>query len=64
MQIVVLPNRIHSQTGLQTIKDKLDVLQVPFIRHFVPQRKQYADFSTVRRQPEYETTAIEILSYL
>ena len=64
LQIVVLPNRIHSQTGLNTLKERLDVLQVPFVQNFVPQRKQYAEFSTLKLQPEYEATATEILSYL
>jgi chromosome partitioning protein len=64
MKILVLPNRIHSGTGLHTVRDglkNLDALVLPVI---VPQKNRFVNFSTLEAEKDYQPVYYEILKHL
>jgi chromosome partitioning protein len=64
LKILILPNRIHSSTGLYTVREslrKLDALILPVI---VPQKNLFVNFSTLISEKDYLPIATEILKNL
>ena len=64
LQIVVLPNRVHSSTKISTIKETLSDLNAHILDHRVPAKNAFANFSTLMPEKGYLETAKEILSLL
>jgi chromosome partitioning protein len=64
LKIIVLPNRIHSQTNLYTIRDSLKNLDAIILPVIVPQKNLFVNFSTVEAEKAYQPIAQAILNYL
>lgn len=64
LKIMVLPNRIHSLTKNETIKEALNNLDAEIIPVAVPQKNIYVNFSTIMAEKEYLNIAREILNRL
>lgn len=64
LKIIVLPNRIHSQTNLYTIRDSLKNLDAIILPVIVPQKNLFVNFSTVDAEKAYQPIAQAILNYL
>jgi chromosome partitioning protein len=64
LKMAVLPNRINSQTKIQTILSGLEVLDAHIIRSFLPQKNIYSQFSTLNPEPDYLVVTREILAFL
>jgi len=64
LQILVLPNRIHSSTRPTTIHKALESLDAHILEKMVPQKNIYANFSTIMPEKGYLPIAEEILSLL
>ena len=64
LQILVLPNRIHSSTGIHTVKDSLKNLDARVLPVIVPQKNLFVNFSTLKAEKEYLSVATEILKSL
>lgn len=64
LKILVLPNRIHSATGLHTVRDSLKNLDAIILPVIVPQKNLFVNFSTLEAEKEYQPVAREILNNL
>lgn len=64
LEIMVLPNRIHSLTGSHTIKDALDNLDAHILNVKVPQRNLFVNFSTIMPEKAYLEVAKNIIGRL
>lgn len=64
LQILVLPNRIHSSTRLHTIKEALSQLDAQVLDIMVPQKNLFANFSTILSEKEFLPIAKEIIATL
>jgi len=64
LKIIVLPNRIHSQTNLYTIRESLKNLDAIILPVIVPQKNLFVNFSTVDAEKAYQPIAQAILNYL
>ena len=64
LQIMVLPNRIHSSTKLGTVKSVLEDLKVQIVDSMVPMKNVFSNFSTILPEKEYLNTAKAILKIL
>lgn len=53
LKILVLPNRIHSQTKLDTIKEALNNLNAEILPTAVPQKNIFVNFSTIMPEKGY-----------
>lgn len=64
LKILVLPNRIHSATGLHTVRDSLKNLDAIILPVIVPQKNLFVNFSTLNSEKEYMPVANAILNHL
>lgn len=64
LKILVLPNRIHSQTNLYTVRESLKNLDAIILPVIVPQKNLFVNFSTVDSEKEYQPIANEILKHI
>ncbi|NJM25095.1 MAG: hypothetical protein HC859_05940 [Bacteroidia bacterium] len=64
LRILVLPNRIHSATGLHTVRENLKNLDAIILPVIVPQKNLFVNFSTLASEKEYLPVATEILNNL
>ena len=64
LKILVLPNRIHSQTNLYTVRESLKNLDAIILPVIVPQKNLFVNFSTVDSEKEYQPIASEILKHI
>jgi chromosome partitioning protein len=64
LRILILPNRIHSSTGLHTVRDNLKNLDAIILPVIVPQKNLFVNFSTVDAEQEYKPIAQAILNHL
>lgn len=64
LKILILPNRIHSQTNLYTVRENLKNLDAIILPIIVPQKNLFVNFSTVDAEKEYQPVAQEILKHL
>jgi chromosome partitioning protein len=64
LRILILPNRIHSSTGLYTVRDNLKNLDAIILPVIVPQKNLFVNFSTVDAEQEYLPIAQAILNHL
>jgi chromosome partitioning protein len=53
LEIVILPNRIHANTKIETVKNQLVKLNATVLSIFVPNAKKFADFSTLHALEAY-----------
>jgi len=64
LRILILPNRIHSSTGLHTVRENLKNLDAIVLPVVVPQKNLFVNFSTVEAEKEYQPIAQAILNHL
>jgi chromosome partitioning protein len=64
LKILVLPNRIHSATGLHTVRDSLSNLDALILPIIVPQKNLFVNFSTLKPEEGYQPIATEILKHV
>ncbi len=64
LRILVLPNRIHSSTGIHTVRDSLKHLDAIILPVIVPQKNLFVNFSTMEAELEYQPIAQAILNHL
>jgi len=64
LKILVLPNRLHSGTGMHTIRESLKNLKALILPIMVPQRNLFINFSTLKSEKNYLPIAQEILKHL
>ena len=64
LRIMVLPNRIHSATGLFTVRENLRHLDAHVLPVIVPQKNLFVHFSTLTPEKDYLPVAEEILKNL
>ncbi|RAV98278.1 ParA family protein [Pseudochryseolinea flava] len=64
LKIIVLPNRIHSQTNVYTVRESLKNLDAIILPVIVPQKNLFVNFSTLEAEKEYQPIAQAILQYL
>jgi len=64
LQILVLPNRIHTMTKIETIRDALKELDADILDIKVPSKKVFSSFSTIMPEKEYLDMTKEILRHV
>ncbi len=64
LKILILPNRIHTATGIHTVRDHLKNLDAIILPIVVPQKNIFVNFSTVEAEKEYNHVALAILNHL
>jgi chromosome partitioning protein len=64
LKILILPNRIHSSTGLHTVRENLKNLNALVLPVVVPQKNLFANFSTLEAEKAYEPIFLEIMKYV
>jgi chromosome partitioning protein len=64
LRILILPNRIHSSTGIHTVRDSLKNLDAIILPIVVPQKNLFVNFSTLDAEKEYLPVAQAILNTL
>ena len=64
LKILILPNRIHSSTGLHTVRDSLKNLNALILPVVVPQKNLFANFSTSIAEKSYEKIFQEIMKHV
>jgi len=64
LKIFILPNRIHSNTRIKTVRDTLANLDVEMFDTFVPQRKIFTAPSTYKSERKYRCITKTILEKL
>lgn len=64
LKILILPNRIHSGTGLHTVRESLKNLNALVLPVIVPQKNRFINFSTFHAEKEYQPVFQVILKYL
>lgn len=64
LKILVLPNRVHSATKIETVKEALSELDATILSIKIPAKNIYANFSTILAEKEFLPIAKEILSHL
>jgi chromosome partitioning protein len=64
LKILILPNRIHSQTNLYTVRESLKNLDAVILPIIVPQKNLFVNFSTMDAEMEYQPIAQEILKHV
>jgi chromosome partitioning protein len=64
LKILILPNRIHSGTGLHTVRESLKNLDALILPIIVPQKNRFVNFSTINAEKDYQPIFNEILKYI
>lgn len=64
LKILVLPNRIHSSTGLHTVRESLKNLNALVLPVVVTQKNLFANFSTYAAEKAYEPIFQEMMKHL
>ena len=64
LKILVLPNRVHSATKIDTVKDALSQLDAEILEVKVPAKNIFANFSTILAEKEFLPISKAILSHL
>ena len=64
LKILILPNRVHTATKLDTVKEALSELDATILDVKIPAKNLYANFSTLLAEKEFLPVAKEILSHL
>jgi chromosome partitioning protein len=64
LRILILPNRIHSSTGIHTVREHLKNLDAIILPIVVPQKNLFVNFSTLEAEKEYQPVAQAILNTL
>lgn len=64
LKILVLPNRIHNNTNMATVRESLKNLDAIILPVIVPQKNLFVNFSTLQAEREYLPIAQSILSNL
>jgi chromosome partitioning protein len=64
LKILILPNRINSNTNLYTVRENLKHLDAIVLPIIVPQKNLYVNFSTMDHEKEYQPITQEILKYI
>jgi chromosome partitioning protein len=64
LKILVLPNRVHSATKIDTVKDALSELDAEILEVKVPAKNIFANFSTILAEKEFLPITKAILSHL
>lgn len=64
LKILILPNRIHSATGVHTVRDNLKNLDALVLPVIVPQKNRFINFSTFDAEKEYEPVFKEIWKHI
>ena len=64
LKILVLPNRIHSATNINTVRQTLKNLHAIILPVIVPQKNLFVNFSTMEAEKEYLPIAEAILNNL
>lgn len=62
--ILVLPNRVHSATKIDTVKEALSELDAVILEVKVPAKNVFANFSTLLAEKEFLPVAKAILKHL
>jgi chromosome partitioning protein len=63
LQILVLPNRVHSATKMETVKEALSELDAKILDIKIPAKNIFANFSTILAEKEFLPIAKAILIY-
>ncbi len=63
-QLVILPSRIHSQTGRPTIEKAFENVDAPVLPVYVPNRNSFNQFSTLEATDDYRAVAEAVLAQL
>lgn len=64
LKILILPNRIHSATGIHTVRAALKNLNALVLPVIVPQKNLFSNFSTTKAEKDYQPVFQEILKHL
>jgi len=64
LKILVLPNRVHSATKIETVKEALSELDANILDVKVPAKNIFANFSTILAEKEFLPVTKAILSHL
>lgn len=64
LRIIILPNRIHSSTKVNTIHAALQQLNAHIMESAIPMKNLYANFSTILPEKQYLEPTKEILSLI
>ena len=64
LKILVLPNRVHSATKIDTVKEALSELDAEILEVKVPAKNIFANFSTILAEKEFLPIAKAILSHI
>ena len=64
LKILILPNRIHTSTGLHTVLDSLKNLDATILPIVVPQKNLFANFSTIDVEAAYDGVFKEIMKHV
>lgn len=64
LKILVLPNRVHSATKIDTVKDALSELDAEILEVKVPAKNIFANFSTILAEKEFLPIAKAILAHI
>lgn len=64
LKILILPNRIHSSTGLHTVRESLKNLNALVLPVVVPQKNLFANFSTLEMEKAYQSIFQEIMKHV
>jgi len=64
LKILILPNRIHSATGIYTVRESLKNLDAVLLPVVVAQKNLFVNFSTITPEKDYLPIATEILKNL
>jgi chromosome partitioning protein len=64
LQILVLPNRIHTMTKIETIRNALKELDADILNVKVPSKKVFSSSSTILPEKEYLEITKDILQHM
>lgn len=64
LKLLVLPNRVHSATKIDTVKEALSELDAIILDVKIPAKNVYANFSTILPEKEFLPVAKAILSHI
>ncbi len=64
LKILVLPNRVHSATKIDTVKETLSELDATILEVKIPAKNVFANFSTILPEKEFLPVAKAILTHL
>jgi chromosome partitioning protein len=64
LKILVLPNRVHTATKIETVKEALSELDAIILEVKIPAKNIFANFSTILPEKEFLPVAKAILSHI